>query len=172
MNHQIPSTTVLLVALLGSACAAQQSNISKSIACRESALLSGRQSRYRAIRVFDDPSTHRRWMLLQDMTHPAAPAMLASAWGSDGAARSDETYDLRVTTCVPSAAIPVIHAGDAVLIIEHSSVADAELEAIALGRAAVGEPLKVRLKSGGHILSVIADGPGHATLYAGSEARP
>lgn len=176
MNQQIPSMIVLFVALFGSACPAQHaatSSSAKLLACGESAGPSGNSSRYRAIRAFEDPSTHRRWMLLQDMTQPAAPGLLASAWGSDGGARSDEIDDLRVATCVPSPAITVIRAGDAVVIAKHSRVVDAELEAIALGRAAVGEPLRVCLKRGGHILSVIADGPGRATLHAAeSEARP
>jgi hypothetical protein len=68
--------------------------------------------------------------------------------------------------------IPVIHAGDTVILTEHTSVADAELEATALSAAGVGEALTVRLKIGGR-LGAIATAPGRASILAGAwEMRP
>ena len=68
--------------------------------------------------------------------------------------------------------MPVIHAGDYLIVSEHTRVFDADLEATALKTAAIGDSLTVRLKFGGRTLSVVATAPGRASLFEeGSAAR-
>jgi len=121
--------------------------------------------RYRAIRVIQDRGTRQRWLLLQDMKHPAAPARLFPESSEFSCARlplkASESYS-RVN--IQNVLIPVIHAGDSLILSEHTSVFDAELAAIALKAAAIGEGLTVRLKFGGRTLGAVATAPGHATV--------
>lgn len=133
---------------------------------------------YRTIRVFEDASTHRRWILYEDLNHLARPAKLAqTAAGSncDAAQRDACVAGGRAARFVPPA---VIRNGDSILITQHTPAADGLLEATALGEGMVGETIKVRLRRGGRILSVIAEGPGRARMTAagmtipGSEGRP
>lgn len=63
-----------------------------------------------------------------------------------------------------AAAKPVIHAGEAVQVEEHSAVVDANLQAVALSSAAPGGILRVRLRIGGRVLRARAVAAGRATL--------
>ena len=178
MNTQIKSTFVLLLALLGTACRGQQTKQSNLNELPDGGggaqAQPGDVSRYRTIRIFEDPSTHLRWTLLQNLSRPAVPARLIRASNNPNcAATSAVECGLPGAVSFQPAADPVIHVGDALIIAEHTQVLDAQLEATALGQAAAGEPLRVRLKSSGHILFVVADGPGRATMHAGTrEVRP
>jgi flagella basal body P-ring formation protein FlgA len=67
---------------------------------------------------------------------------------------------------------PVIHAGDRVIVEENSPVVEARLEAVALGPAALGSALEVRLKIGGLVVRAIARGPGRAALQPEIGVRP
>jgi flagella basal body P-ring formation protein FlgA len=67
--------------------------------------------------------------------------------------------------------VPLIHAGDRLVVSEETAVSEGRFEATALTTAAVGEMLTVRLKFGG-ILHARATASGHASLVlAESEAR-
>ena len=69
--------------------------------------------------------------------------------------------------------LPVIHAGDQIILSEHTINSDAELEATALDTAAAGDSLRVLIKFGGHTVRAIAATPGHATRgLEASERRP
>lgn len=122
---------------------------------------------YRAMRLIEDPSTHLRWMLMKDAAHPEWPARLepfANTFGAPGSTGG--------TVSLPSRKVAMIHAGDALTITRHSEVSDVRLEAIALGPAAIGELVRVRLKTSGRVLSVVADGAGRATMLTdGNEVR-
>ena len=122
---------------------------------------------YRAIRLIEDPSTHLRWMLMKDAAHPEWPARLepfANTFGTSGSTGG--------AVSLPSRKVLMIHAGDALTITRHTEVSDVRLEAVALGPAAIGELVRVRLKTSGRILSVIADGAGRATMLTdGNEVR-
>src|ERR1700722_8210760 len=39
-------------------------------------------NRYSQIRAFEDPCTHLRWILMEDLNHPAAPRILSQAHGT------------------------------------------------------------------------------------------
>jgi hypothetical protein len=68
--------------------------------------------------------------------------------------------------------IPVIRAGDRLIVEEHTAVVDAVLEARALNPAAAGAPLDVRLTMGGNVVRVVAVGPGRAALLTEIGIRP
>jgi hypothetical protein len=122
-------------------------------------------TRYRAIRTVEDYGTHQHWMLLQNLSRPAAPAVLIQRPLDFSCARlSLERPDLRFPSDRESLSLPVIHAGNYLIVSEHTRVLDAELEAIALRPAAIGEGLTVRLKFGGRTRNAIATAPGRATL--------
>jgi len=115
-----------------------------------------------AMREIDDPSTGERWVLSGDRIHPGgpgrwiciamcAPARATARWnGSQGAS-------------APARAL-VIHAGDELIIEEHTAVADARLEAVAVGSAASGAGFRARLKIGGKVVEAVALEPGRAVF--------
>ena len=128
-------------------------------------------AKYRAIRVVEDRGTGRRWLLLQDLEHPSAPARLYP-WSSQFpcAHLFAEGSQSRSPENTQNVSFPVIHAGDALLLSEHTRIADAELEGTALTSAALGETLTVRLKFGRRTLKAIATAPGRAAVSeSGSE---
>jgi hypothetical protein len=67
---------------------------------------------------------------------------------------------------------PIVRAGDQLTIEEHTRVADAYLEAIALGPASVGSVLNVRLKVGGRVVRALALGPGRAAFEPETKVQP
>lgn len=127
---------------------------------------------YRAIRSFEDPGTHQHWLLLRNLSRPAAPAVLVErSLDSSCAGSSLEKSDQR-SLSGQRYSLPVIQAGDYIVVSEHTRITDAELEATALNPAAIGESLSVRLKFGGRAVNAIATAPGRATLSeAGNEVR-
>jgi hypothetical protein len=127
---------------------------------------------YRAIRTIEDPATHQFWILLRNLGRPSAPALLIQ--GSENVSREGTGWKKSGSSSVPDYPnfVPaVIHAGDSLIVSERTSVLDADLEATALREAAIGNRLTVRLKLGGRTLSVIATGPGRASLEEGNEVR-
>ncbi|MGA2216920.1 MAG: hypothetical protein ABSG51_02485 [Terracidiphilus sp.] len=116
-------------------------------------------------REIDDPSTGSRWLLTIDPRHPGGPGRLLPA-EAQPKGRSPQTEDTRIAAPV---AVPVIHAGDRVIVEEHSEVAEARLEGFALGPAAVGAPLSLRLVIGGRVVRAVAAAPGRAILQPGMQ---
>ncbi len=120
------------------------------------------------LRVIDDPHTGNRWLLLRDMSHPAAPGQLVRV----PARFSKENSSVEENGPVPAQSpviqearlIPILRAGDRLIAIESSAVLDERLEAIALGPAVAGSPLQVRLKIRGTIVRAIAQAPGLVVL--------
>lgn len=99
-----------------------------------------------------DPATGVRWVLVRDTAHPEAPGRWVLARGQEvGAAFSH-----------PRPA--VIRAGDRIVLVEHSAIADARLAAFALTSAAKGETLRARIAIGGGIVLARAAGKGVAEL--------
>ena len=124
----------------------------------------------RLIREIDDPHLGTRWLLLRDAGHPAGPGRLVPFFpqarpsfqrGNDRAS-GDQGW------AVP---MPVIRAGDRLVLEESSPVVEAHLEAVALGPAAVGSILEVRLGIGGHVLRAVALAPGRVALAPSSEVQ-
>lgn len=133
-------------------------------------------------REIDDPSTGSRWLLTIDPSHPGGPGRLLRAEGlSEGRSpQAQGSLRSQVEHTAAPIAVPVIHAGDRVIVEEHSEVAEARLEGFALGPAAVGAPLRARLVFGGKVVWAVAAAPGRAILQPemqpgmqpGKEERP
>jgi hypothetical protein len=117
-------------------------------------------------REIDDPSSGARWLLVRGTDRPGGPGRLVLIPARYSVARSAELGELPAGDSY----VLVIHAGDTLVVAEHTAIADARLEAVALGPARSGAPLCVRLKLGGRILHAIASGPGRAILTTDSEA--
>ncbi len=66
----------------------------------------------------------------------------------------------------------VIHAGDALVVEEHSYVVDGRLQATALGSAAAGSEFEARLKIGGKVVLAVALEAGRAEMMPEREAQP
>jgi hypothetical protein len=127
------------------------------------------------LKVIDDPSTGTRWLVTRDPAHPGGPGRLLSAADVQGAWRlvtAAEASGSSRSSLAPARTLPVIRIGDRLLVEEHTAVADATLEAIALSQALPGAPLDVRLKLGGKVLRVYAAGPGRALLQPPAEVKP
>lgn len=114
-----------------------------------------------AVRVLNDAAIGDRWMLERDPDHPGDPGRLVRVEG--GAQKTAPVQGARVAATV------VIHAGDRVVVEEKTATVEARLEGVALGAAASGRMLTVRLAVGGKVVYATATASGHARL--GMEAR-
>ena len=120
------------------------------------------------VREIDDPGTGTRWLLVRDRAHSGGPGRLVQVGGvlkRNRHAGPDLGQKLAVF-------LPVIRAGERLVVEEHSAVVDARLEAVALGPAAAGAALKVRLAIGGKVLQAVALGPGRAEFAPETGVRP
>lgn len=133
------------------------------------------------VRAIDDPYTGNYWLLERDPDHPGGPGRLvlvpraAQTDGpdsepgseSDGAGPRQAAPD-----AIARALAPVIRAGDRLMVIENTAVAEARLEAVALGPAVRGADFEVRLQIGGKEVRAVALGPGRAAFADQIGARP
>jgi hypothetical protein len=118
------------------------------------------QPRGEILRAIIDPSTGSRWLLVRNPTDPAAPARLVLA---DAAQTSSGLAPAQSPAHQPAQPL-AIHAGDALIVEQHSAVVDAHFEAVALESAPAGADFAVRLKFGGKVVRVTVLAPGHAVL--------
>lgn len=124
------------------------------------------------VREIADPATGTLWLLTRDPDHPAGPGRITrvrlSAVPSDG----ERSRGAGPVSAADSEKRPLIHAGDTLLVEEHSALVDARLEARALGPAAKGANFRARLKMGGAVVRAVAVAPGHAALAPEDEGKP
>jgi hypothetical protein len=125
----------------------------------------------------DDPQTGHRWLLERQMSEPGGPGRLVLAGVSAGSnerpnAGSRAAVAGKGAAGKSAAEIPVIRAGDRLVVEESTPVAEARLEAIALSPASAGLPLRVRLKIGGKVVRAIALAPGRAKLAPETGGQP
>ena len=111
------------------------------------------------LRELVDPHSGDHWLLLRDPSHAGGPGRLVLAPKRCGVPAGSSTRSSAVT-----GAVPVIRAGDTLVVEEHTAIADARLEAVALNAAPVGQNLNARLKVGGKVVRVMAEGRGLAVL--------
>ncbi|MGA2752208.1 MAG: hypothetical protein ABSE53_00465 [Terracidiphilus sp.] len=126
------------------------------------------------IREIDGFATGDRWLLVRDTTNPGGPGRMVrietgKADSTGGVAGEPARKGTQSPVVAPLR--PVIHAGDAVIVEEHTSVVDARLEAQALGSAVVGAQFRARLKIGGKVLRVVALAEGRAEMTPEKEAQ-
>jgi hypothetical protein len=115
----------------------------------------------------DDPVNGDRWLMRRNQENPAGPGRLIRIPGH--APDSDSRQSVAVPDPID---IPIIRAGDRLIVEEHTRVADSFLEARALNPAVAGAALDVRLTIGGKVLRAVAVGPGHAALQPEKGTRP
>lgn len=113
------------------------------------------------VRELDDPNSGARWLLYASRN--GGPGRLVLVTNSQPRGNA---------TAAPILPPPIIRAGDRIVLEEHTAVVDARLEAIALGPAAAGGTLRVRLAIGGRIVSAVAFAPGRAELTPAQETQP
>jgi hypothetical protein len=121
------------------------------------------------VREIDDPATGGRWMLMRDAGNPGGPGrmvLLAQGTPSPTTARAPVEYAGSNFDRTVSAAL--IHAGDHLIVEEHTRLIDASLDAVALAPAREGQTLRVRLSISGHVVKAVAAAAGRATLIADS----
>ncbi|MGA3332875.1 MAG: hypothetical protein ABSC62_01785 [Terracidiphilus sp.] len=116
----------------------------------------------------DDPHTGIRWLLMRDTANAGGPGRLVRI----GHAGPDAKGGTRGAASGAARLRPLIHAGDALIVEEHTAVVDAWLAAVALGPAAAGAECRARLKIGGKVVRVVALASGRAELAPDGETRP
>lgn len=128
------------------------------------------------LREICDPHTGDRWLLVPNDEVPGGPGRLILAAAerdtASGALAQPLKLARRANPTNETHLLPVIRAGDRLIVEEHTAVADAVLEARALNPAALGSTFNVRLKIGGKVLRAVALGPGRAALEAEKGVRP
>jgi hypothetical protein len=120
------------------------------------------------VREINDPHSGARWLLLVNALHPGVPGRLVRADTVLGQFPLPKAAGRNVTAI----AQPVIHAGERVILEEHSEVVDARLDAVALNPAAIGGAVRVRLVVGGHVVRSFVLGEGRVLLDQEKEGRP
>lgn len=120
------------------------------------------------VREIDDPHTGAHWLLMRDSSHPGGPdrMVLVKSVG-------DPVLQNKTAVEPPRVELrPVLHAGERLIVEENTPLVEARLEAVALGPAAIGSALAVRLTIGGKVVRALALAPGRAVLQPETEARP
>jgi hypothetical protein len=121
------------------------------------------------LREIDDPATGDRWLLVRDTDDPGGPGrMVLAARGQSVPAGSARGR----TSAVRAAVLPVIRAGERVIVEENTPIVEARLEAVALVPAQAGSVFKARLQIGGKVVRVVALGPGRAAFVHQIGAQP
>lgn len=124
------------------------------------------------VRQIDDPSTGQRWLLMRDPSHPGGPGRLTPITKFLEVFKSSAPVTVPRMQPKPVALQPVIRSGDRLIVEDSSSRIDARFDAVALGSAAAGGPLRVRLVLGGKVVRAIALGPGRAAFAPAMEVQP
>jgi hypothetical protein len=117
-------------------------------------------------REIDDPYSGEHWLLLRDANHPGGPGRLMLTVQKSSTRQESGKDGAR-----PVKRMPVIRAGDALIVEEHTAVLDARLKAVALSAACQGETLTAHLAIGEKVVRVVAEGPGLATFDSESMVR-
>lgn len=162
---------VLLIVAASTACAQSSTHSGSQVILSSGGLASvetlGLGVQGEVVREIDDPHTGDRWLLVRNDQVPGGPGrlVLVAAHRNLPGGRilrlADEAREAEV--------LPVIRAGDRLIVEEHTARVDAVLEARALNPAVLGSAFDVRLAIGGNRVRAIALGPGRAALQG---ARP
>jgi hypothetical protein len=107
-------------------------------------------------REIKDPQSGADWVILPNAANPGGPGRMVL---ERQVSPSNATAEAKKI-----APIVAIHLGDRVVVEEHTRVAEAYLEAVALEPAVAGGSFRVRLKIGGKVVRVMAIAPGRAAF--------
>jgi hypothetical protein len=127
------------------------------------------------IREIDDPFNGARWLLVRDENCPAGPrrlVLIESGRGELSRSRKFGAATAELASNELATLRPVIRAGDRLVVEENTAVVESRLEAVALGPAAAGGSLEVRLRIGGKVVRAVALAPGRAAFASTGEGRP
>jgi hypothetical protein len=130
-----------------------------------------------------DACLGKTWLLQQDAQHPERPGRWIEQ-ATDDTADADRSHPAgdgvthHVRGRAFTAVLPVVRAGDAVIVDQASDKVRARLRAVALGTAGLNRELQVRLQveqsdgsmRQGRVISVVAAGQGVVLWRAGSGA--
>jgi hypothetical protein len=120
---------------------------------------------YRALRFIDDPGTGRYWVMLQQLDRTKIPPLLVQIPRGHPCVSPDVEVSVEASSpAVQNLSRAVIHLGDRILLSQSTPTIHAQLDAVALHAAAVGETFSVRLNVSGHLVQVVATAPGRASL--------
>lgn len=108
------------------------------------------------LREIDDPQNGDRWLLVEDARHPGGPGLLLRA--------GEAVVEMKPAAPAADAPLPIIHAGERIVVEEHTAIVDARLEAVAMNPAWMESVLNVRLVVGGRVMRARATAPGRAVL--------
>lgn len=145
-------------------------------------LISEAQMQADVFREIDDPSSGDCWLLLRDPGDPGGPGKLALETRRAGTPKRRQSNPPTTVSGTGSTAnlgsgaaaarVPVIHAGNRLIVEESTPVVKARLEAVALNPARIGSVFKVRLAIGGKVVRAVALGPGRAVFAEETGAQP
>lgn len=134
-----------------------------------------------------DPCLGMHWQWIADPAHPGWPYHLVMVGSTFPSASTASVVTASHTASEPVQAVAaarVIRAGDLITVRQQSGAISARLQALALGSAMAGHPLRVRLtisgdrslgmnsllSSTGPVITVLAQGPGEAVWSTGQES--
>jgi hypothetical protein len=145
-------------------------------------------------REWVDPCLGSRWQLVLNSAHPSWPGrvMLVDASGGGSSVRASKHLPSKAgsagtrgtgwaaVSTQADLSLPVIRAGDQVVVDQRSTVIQARFQAVALESARMGEKLRVRLSTGGNaqntsrsaVIAVRAIGAGQAQWQDPNETEP
>jgi hypothetical protein len=109
-----------------------------------------------------DPHNGARWVLLRDVAHPTGPGRLVQATPDSEPGAQEKPGEAR--ELMFEVGTPCIHAGEKVVVEEHTATVDVSLQAVAMEPARMGSSLRVRLNIGGKVVRTVALAPGKAAL--------
>lgn len=116
-------------------------------------------------REINDPHTGDRWLLFRNLSHPGGPGRMVLAERPEGAPVGSAALRERVNGPVDAVEqLPVLHAGDEIVVSRATRTVDEQFEGVALGPAAKGALFEVRLKIGGKVFMAVASAPGRAVF--------
>jgi hypothetical protein len=160
-----------LLALAATACAQSRELAAHAVILSRADAGSTDSTRAGVVREIDDPHLGMRWLLLRSLDHPGGPGRLVVASVSGSASPIQQSAG-PITEVGAGPLPPVIRAGERLIVEENSPLVEARLEAVALGSAAVGSTLEIRLRIGGVVMGATALGPGRAVLRRENGVQP
>ena len=157
-------TATFTVCLALAACAQGAMQASKVGSCHARNLAPRVMKGFRVVRVIEDPGSHLHWLIEQNIERPDWPARAIQV--PDELSRRDymSCHSDEAEKQGSDQSSPVVHAGDALLIVEDSPAFRAYLEGVALNNGESGGSISARLRIGGKVVAAVVTAPGRAVL--------